>query len=241
MNAFRRSCLAWASIAVLASDARAVCWEIAFRVQSDAGGWVSTPIEIYDQCNLVWSGSSSSMPDAQGVNFRIDLNSNCPGMPQLTPDVVYRVRMPAWSKAFFLEGHLMPGSPVDDIFTLRPSSLTHYLGPQVQEVWGYPNAQTLCMTLVVYETIPVGDKTTYKLRATASGAPSYSFAWTNASMTTGATTNPSLAQRTKLNTQTVTVSCTVNGTLTKSIVLQGLVPAPKVPATWSRVKALYGD
>jgi len=111
--------------------------------------------------------------------------------------------------------------------------------------WGYPNATTsvLCMSLVVYETIPTGDKKTYKMRATASGVPNYSFSWSNATMSTPATTNPSLAARTLFNGQTATVTVTVNGTLSKSVVIgsPGSVagPTPVIPATWGRIKTLY--
>ena len=85
----------------------------------------------------------------------------------------------------------------------------------------------LTMDLVVDEAIPRGDKTTYFLRATASGgAPPYYFQWTNATPTVGQTVNPNRAVRTCLNSQTVTVKvCFANApTICDSVTLGRFEP-----------------
>ena len=248
MKPFRVAVAVCLATLLAATSASATCWEIGLKVQNDSGQYMSTPVTVAAMgCGgTVWSGSSTSTPGSDGVNFRIDLNSNCPGMPQLTPGVQYVVKFPSWgNKAFYLEGVLIPGEPIDDIFTVRPSSLTWTSGAHVQELWGYPTATTgPCLTLAldIVQTTYVGDKTTYKLRATASGGSSYSFAWSNVSaVLSGATVNPNFANRTVLRSQTVTVTCTVNGTVSKSILLEGgLVPKDE-PRSWSAIKAWFRD
>ena len=85
----------------------------------------------------------------------------------------------------------------------------------------------LTMDLAVYNAIPRGDKTTYFLRATASGgAAPYYFTWTNATPNVGQTVNPNTAVRTCLNTQSVTVKvCFTNApTICDTVTIGRLEP-----------------
>jgi hypothetical protein len=93
-----------------------------------------------------------------------------------------------------------------------------------ENVGGYPNAVVhYPLTLVLvdeYFTVS-GDKTWFRLRATAGGGDgSYYFTWNGATPITGATVNPNKAVRTILKKTTVSVTVTSNGdSVTKSITL----------------------
>lgn len=229
-----------------AGRAWANCYELGLRIQNDAGSYVATSVEIYrTECGgLVWSGASSATPQTDGTNLRLDLNNSCPGAVWLQPEVRYTVRFPNWSgKAFYFTGHLINGQPVDDTYTVRPGSLTWYSGAHVQSLNGYPTATwtPLCLTLVVDHTTVQGSKTNYFLKATASGGAPYTFSWGNATMTSGQGVNPSQAVRAVLVGQTVTVSCTVNGVVTRSLQLSGnpVTQTPVTPITWGLLKTQY--
>lgn len=231
-----------------ATGAHANCYELGLRVQNDAGTYVATNVEIYNtECGgLVWSGASSATPQTDGTNLRFDLNGGCPGATTLTPEVKYTVKFPGWSgKAFYYTGHLIPGQPVDDTYTVRPGSLTWYSGAHVQTLNGYPTATwtPLCLALVVDHTTVSGSKTNYFLKATASGGAPYTFSWGNATMTSAQGVNPSLATRAVLLGQTVTVTCTLNGIVVRSLQLTGdggtVAPLPVAPVTWGGLKSQY--
>jgi len=88
-----------------------------------------------------------------------------------------------------------------------------------------PPGGPLTMDLVVDHTIPRGDKTTYFLKATATGgAPPYYFTWTNATPNVANNVNPNTAVRTCLNTQTVTVKVcfTLAPTICDTVTIGGL-------------------
>lgn len=237
-----------AGLALPSGRVQANCYELGLRIQNDSGTYVATSLEIYrSECGgLVWSGSSSATPLTDGTNLRIDLNNSCPGAVVLQPEVKYTVKFPGWSgKAFYYTGHLISGQPVDDTYTVKPSSLTWFSGSHVQTLNGYPTAvwTPLCLTLVVDHTTVQGSKTNYFLKATASGGAPYTFSWGNATMTSAQGVNPSLATRAVLLGQTVTVTCTLNGLVTRSMVLVGdgglSAPAPVTPLTWGLLKAGY--
>jgi hypothetical protein len=244
---------------VAAGAAYATPWELGIR-----GLGSGMPIEVRNTSTGQLIGTyTSHAPVSSGVNITIDFNGTAGSDIQLTPEVQYTFIFKNWSnKAAYVEGHMPPGIPnYDDIYDIgiNPDRLTldpNY-GDGVQEMWGFPNATynpppppPLSLTLVIYQTVPIGDKTNYKMRGTASGGSgSYTFVWSQATMTTGATVNPSLANRTCLNSQHVTVTCTVNGTVSQSVQIGGFdpkpgpigsdEPAPVSAATWSAVKVLY--
>jgi hypothetical protein len=218
------------------------------------------PIEIRNTSTgaLIGTYISHSAPPG-GANFTVDFNGQAGADVQLAEGVQYTFIFKNWgNKAAWVRGDIPPGVPnYDDIYEvgINPDRLTHVYGDGVQQMWNFPNATynpppppPLTLSLVIYETIPIGSKTTYKMRGTASGGSgSYTFAWTQATMTTGSTVNPSLAMRTCLNSQHYTVTCTVNGTVSQSVEIGQMqpkpgpiaAPAPAASATWSRVKALY--
>lgn len=248
MKRFLSGMLLLAGLLCSAGRAQANCYELGLRIQNDSGAYVATGVEIYrTECGgLVWSGSSSATPLNDGTNLRINLNSNCPGAVALQPAVKYTVKFPGWSgKAFYFTGHLISGQPVDDTYTVRPGSLTWYSGTHVQTLNGYPTASwtPLCLTLVVDHTTMQGSKTNYFLKATASGGGPYTFSWSNANMTSSPGVNPSLAVRAVLVGQTVTVGCTVNGVVTRTLQLSGdpVAPVPVTPVTWGLLKAYFRD
>ena len=242
--------------------AHAVQWELGIR-----GLGSGMQIEIRNSTTGALIGTyPSHFPDDAGMNFTIDFNGQDGADVQLTPEVQYTFIFKNWSnKAAYVMGHTPPGvTNYDDIFDIgiNPDRLNRdeTYGDGVQEMWDFPIATYTpppppppSLSLVIYETIPRFDKTTYLMRATASGGSgSYTFVWTTAFMTTGSTVNPSLAHRTCLNSQHYTVTCTVNGVTSASVEIGGgggiepkprpvrpEEPAPASSATWSAVKALY--
>lgn len=235
------------AVAVTPQVSQATCWELGLRVKNSSGQFVSTPVSIYHSEGgaLIWSGSSDAAAGSDGVNLRINLNSTCPLTVPLTPDVKYTFVFTGWSnKAFYYIGHLIPGQPVDDVYTVTPSAVTHYSGPLVQEIFGYPTAYwtPLSLTLAIIGETYVGSKTNYTLRGTASGGGPYTITWTNVGSSSPSNVNPSQATRTVLNGQSVTVTCTVtrsgSSPVMKSIVLTGGAATPVEAVSWSWIKAL---
>jgi len=260
-RAFLQSTWVCLALVLTGHTAQALTWELGIR-----GLGTGMVIDIRNTTTGALVGTFTSHgPAAAGVNFAISFDgaTGADSDVQLSPEVQYTFVFRNWSnKAAYVEGHLPPGLPrYDDVYDIgiNPDRLTldTTFGDGVQEMWGFPTATyfiPLDLSLVIYETTPIGDKTVYKMRGTASGGNgSYTFSWTQATMNTSPTTNPSLALRTCLNSQHVTVTCTVNGTLTKSVVIGG-PPNPlrspedgsgddsspsATPSTWSIVKKMY--
>jgi len=171
----------------------------------------------------------------QGANdFTVDFNNTGGADVSLPAGVQYTLTFVGWNKSCYIEGSMPPNQPnYDDTWSIDGNTnvVTHLSGPGLQDVGGFPGATCgappppFNLQLTIDSMTRIGDKVVYKLRGTASGATGgYTFSWTQATMTTGATVNPSLATRTILNTQSYTVTCTaVNaaGTVTKSILLDG--------------------
>lgn len=265
-HAFLRSTVVLVALVFSGHAAHALTWELGIR-----GLGSGMPIEIRDTATGALIGNYVSHgPEEAGTNFRIDFDSHMAWDSDihLEPDVQYTFFFKNWSnKAAYVLGELPPdGVQNDDVYDIgiNPDRLTRdpTIGIGTQRMWGFPTATywiPLDLSLVVYRTNPIGDKTGYWMSGTASGGanygsppPTYNFSWTQATMNTSPTTNPSLAVRTCLNTQRVTVTCTVNG-LTKSIVIGGPpnalrspndgagddAPPSAIPSTWSMVKAMY--
>jgi hypothetical protein len=131
-------------------------------------------------------------------------------------------------KSFYYTRDSLHCNPYDNdtFYAVKPSTIYRIDDNDclVEDVWGYPNAAVeypLTLSLVEEYIKVVGDKTTFRLRATAGGGNgSYSFSWSNAAPITGPTVNPNKAVRTILRKTTVSVTVTSNGeSKTKSITL----------------------
>ncbi len=217
---------------------RGTCYEVGMQVLDSSLNYVSIPIQVYERDGgaRVDNGSLYSLdgPGGQGYNFFIDYNNNCSGsgLIRLNVGTEYVIKFQyatgVKSLCFIRYGC---GSTYDTFYRVTPTSFTHLSGT-CEEEYSYPNCEIippvtdLVVSLVIYETTYIGDKITFKLRATASGGNgAYTFSWSNATRTSPtATTNPNTAVRTRLRSQTVTVSVTVtsdapNSPVTKSIAL----------------------
>ena len=224
------------------------CYEVGFKVMDSSENCISIPINVYERYGgtQVDTGHLNSSADT-GYNFRIDLNDNCPPYPpdcpvscniiSLDPGTEYVIvfHYPSGDKSVcFLRDELeCTGGIYDTFYEVTPSSLAHAVESDICEgeyMSGYPDCSIvipLSVSLVIYDTVYIGDKIVFYLRATATGGnQSYNFSWSNASCTSpSSTTNPNTAKRTILSSQTVTVSVTVTSdgqSVTKSKVLRDL-------------------
>jgi len=220
------------------------CYEVGFQVKDANLNLVSIPIEVYvrDGGTRVDNGHLNST--TSGYNFQIDLNDNCPPYPpdcpvscsiiSLDPGTEYVIvfKYPTGDKSlcFNRDPYQCELGGYDSYYQITPSAITRVDGDYCFEIGDYPDCcviYPLAMTLVITNTETNGDKITFTLRATATGGDqSYTFSWSNATQISNPTANPNSAYRTILQSQTVTVSCTVysNGEyVTKQKVLSGLM------------------
>ncbi len=222
------------------------CYEVGFKVMDASNNCISIPIRVYERYGgiRIDNGHLNSST-LNGYNFQIDLNDNCPPYPPDCPvscniisldigtEYVIVFEYPASDKSLcFSRAELeCLGGTYDTYYKVKPDSVQFVEGGDCEEiVSGYPDCSVimpLSVSLVIYDTTYVGDKITFRLRATASGGDqSYYFTWSNATRTSPtAYTNPNTAVRTILKSQTVTVSVTVtsNGqSVTKSKILSGV-------------------
>ena len=208
-------------LAVSAVPVYANCYEVGMQVKNSSSSYVSIPIQVYERYGgeRIDNGSLYSMatPDSLGYNFFIDYNDNCSGSGMIRLDVgteyVIEFHYPGSVKSLCFIRYFCSGT-YDTFYRVTPTSFTHLSGDDCDEEYSYPDCnvvQLLLVSLVVYDINYVGDKTIFKLRATATGGDqSYTFSWTNASRTSPTShTNPNTAIRTILRSQTVTVSVTV--------------------------------
>lgn len=211
----------------------AMTYEVGFRVMNDSSQYVSKSIEIRERDGGTLVGNYQSSCSGT-YNFRIDLNTDDCSTCQACLEVgtVYVITIDYGStigeKSFYYTRDSLQCNPYnnDTFYTVKPSSLSRYDDNpcEPEDAWGYPNATVqypLTLSLVEEYFTVVGDKTTFRLRATAGGGNgSYYFTWSNATPITGPTVNPNKAVRTILRKTTVSVTVTSNGdSVTKSITL----------------------
>lgn len=171
-------------------------------------------------------------------NFLVSFDTRNDGADaELQPGISYIFTFLSWGKSARIIGQSGIDSGNDDVYAFTnnssPPTLQSCFSAGTQSVTDWPSATcsapppppppSISLTLVVESSVPVGtDKTRYSLKATASGGNgSYQFSWLNVTtVTTGVTQNPSLANRLLFNSQTATVTATVqsgSGTVSKSI------------------------
>jgi len=222
------------------------CYEVGFKVTNGSSN-VSIPIWVYDRFGgLRIDNGNLESSSSSGYNFQIDLNDNCPPSPpdcpvscsiiSLDPGTEYVIvfKYPGGdnSVCFKRDQLQCTGGIYDTFYVVTPTSVDHESGTNFCEeetMCCEPDCQVsvpLAVSLVIYNTVYIGDKIVYYLRATASGGnQSYTFSWSGASrISPSNTTNPNQAKRTILSTQTVTVSVTVTSdgqSVTKSKTLYG--------------------
>jgi hypothetical protein len=217
---------------------RGTCYEVGMQVLDSSLNYVSIPIQVYERDGgaRVDNGALySTTGSGGGYNFFIDYNNNCTGSGLIRLNVgteyVIEFHYPSGAKSLCFIRYGCGEYSYDTFYKVTPTSFTHLSGT-CEEDYSYPGCQIippvtdLVVSLVIYETTYIGDKITFKLRATASGGNgAYTFSWSNATRTSPtATTNPNTAVRTRLRSQSVTVSVTVtsdapNSPVTKSIAL----------------------
>jgi len=227
-------------VAVAPAPAGAVSWELglsgigvqAIQIRSCATGAVQT--------------RQSHTPNDQlscDSNFKISFDTTTGADSDLQlPAGEYIFTFMAWGKSISIVGSSGDPGNNDDVFEFTNSNNPPDTNPCVvhsgaQTCSGWPNAacgtppppppQPLQVSLTIDSTVPVGSKTTFKLKADASfGAGTYTFSWSNAAMSTGPNQDPSFATRTVLVGQSAIVTVTVvsgSYTVTKSIEV-GYVP-----------------
>lgn len=197
------------------------CYEVGMKVLDSSLDYVSVPIHVYerDGGDRIDDGTlySLSYGGNGGNNFFIDYNNNCSGSAMIRLDVgteyVIEFHYTTGTKSLCFIRYSCEGS-YDTFYQVTPSEFIHLSGGGCDEEYSYPNCQVilpLSVSLVIYDTVYIGSKIVYYLRATATGGnQSYYFTWSGASRTSPtAYTNPNTGKRTILSTQTVTVSVTV--------------------------------
>lgn len=217
--------------ALWAAAAGATSWELTITLSGP--GADAMQIRVCDTQTGAIIGTYASNAHQATNDFTVDFNGQAGADVSLSPNRPYTLTFIGWNKSCYIEGNMPPGQTnYDDFWTINgtTNAVTHVSGPFLQDVWGFPGATCggpppLDLQLVIDSQTRVGDKIIFKLRGTASGGTGpYTFSWTQATMTTGANVNPSLATRTILISQSYTVTCTVTnavGSLTKSILLEG--------------------
>lgn len=207
----------------LASRVMANAWELMIQLTGPSTG--------FRVCETATGNVIGTYPASS--TFTVDFNNTGGATVSLQPNVQYTLTFTGWSKACYIQGDMPPNQTnYDDTWAVNSNtnSVTHVSGPNLQVVSGFPGATCATppnppgLVLSVDNMSFVGDKVIYSLRGTASGGVgTYTFSWSNANMTTNPNTNPSLAGRAILRSQSVTVSCTVScssGSTTKSMVLE---------------------
>jgi hypothetical protein len=214
----------------------AMTYEVGFSVRNENNQTVSKSIVIRERDGGAWVGNYQSSYSGT-YNFHIDLNyTECNKTWQACLDVgkVYVITIDyegtIGEKSFYYTRDFLQCNPYDNdtYYIVTPSTI----GPdenkpnvcEPEDVWDYPNAAVhypLTLALVDEYFRVVGDKTWFRLKATAGGGDgSYYFTWSGATSITGATANPNKAVRTILKKTTVSVTVTSNGeSVTRSITL----------------------
>lgn len=204
----------------------AVTYEVGFRVLNDNEQYVNIPIEVRERDGGALVGNYSSSGSGT-YNFRIDLNTDVCNEYQvcLEPGVVYVIAFnyggQIGEKSLYYTRDTVQCNPYnnDTFYTVTPSSVTRDdSNPcEPEDVWGYSDAfpyyPLTLSSIEIYDVEVLGDKTIYRLKATAGGGDrNYEFTWTNATPTTSAATNPNTAYRLIFQESiTVNVEVTSNG------------------------------
>jgi hypothetical protein len=208
------------------------CYEVGFKVMDSSSNCISIPISVYERIGgtRIDNGNLNSST-LDGYNFQVDLNDNCPPYPpdcpvscnkiSLNPGTEYVIvfEYPAGDKSLcYIRDYLeCEGGIYDTYYEVTPTSVSLAPGSDScadESLTGYPDCSViipLSVSLVIYDTVYIGDKIVFYLRATATGGnQSYNFSWSNASRTSPtASTNPNTAKRTILQSQSATVTVTV--------------------------------
>jgi hypothetical protein len=224
------------------------CYEVGFKVMNSSYNCISIPIEIYERYGgtRIDNGNLSSTTSC-GYNFQVDLDNDCPPTPDeecevscyrisLNPGTEYVIvfKYPTGDKSlcFLRDVFECEGGIFDTYYEVTPTSVSLAPGSDScyeEHLSGYPDCSVitpLSVSLVIYNTVFIGDKIVFYLRATATGGDqNYIFSWSGASRTSPtSSTNPNTAKRTILKSQTATVTVTVTSdgqTVSKSKTLSG--------------------
>lgn len=212
-------------------------YEVFFKVMDRDGDCISIPITVKYRDGGDEVGTLNSKDCIDCNNFVIDLNGSA--VPdfgiqlEVGTEYVIEFTFPGNIKkslCYRRDSFECSGGTFDTYYDLTPTSCeTRENSPPCEEfAYLYPDCSPiypLAVSLAIIDEKYVGDKITFTLRATASGGDqNFSFSWSNAYPTTGSTTNPNIAKRTILSSQTVTVSVTVTSygeSVTRSKVLSG--------------------
>ena len=203
-----------------AAPASAHCMEVLFKVMNDNGQLVPINVTVLERetGNFVQSARTKSGPGRN--NFFIDYNNNCFGSNIVNLDVgteyVITFHYPGEDRALCFLREECFGS-YDTYYEVTPGDVDKVGGSCLELFGGYPDCEPfppqsdLDVLLQIYDVDYIGDKLVFYLRATASGGDgSYYFTWDGASrISPSPETNPNLAKRTILQSQTVTVGVRV--------------------------------
>jgi hypothetical protein len=212
-------------------------YEVGFKVMDRYNSNVAIDVTVEKRIGGDLVGTLTTDDCTSCDNFVIDLNGQTPPSHgiQLQVGVQYVITFhyPGGDKSFCYSRSSLDcgGGVYDTFYNVTPTSLARRSGTaycEVEDLTLYPDCTViypLSLTLSIIDEDYIGDKIISTLRATATGGnQSYSFSWSGAYAQTSSTTNPNIAKRTILQSQTVTVSCTVtsNGqSVTKTKTLSG--------------------
>jgi hypothetical protein len=233
---------AWKGLAIMlvllvlgAAPASAHCMEVLFKVTNDNGQLVPINVTVLDKETGVFVQSARTKPGPGRSNFFIDYNNNCFGSNIVNLEVgteyVLQFHYPDGAKGLCFLREECFGS-YDTSYVVTPTEAYKTGGSCVELYGDYPYCvpdppqSDLAVTLQIYDIDEIGDKVIFYLRATASGGDgSYHFSWDGASsISPTLETNPNLAKRTILQSQTTTVTVTVTSggeSVEDEIILRG--------------------
>lgn len=242
MKAFKGAATFLLLLSLAALPVSAHCYEALFKV-TDGEQLISIPVTVLEREGGGLVDSAETMRGVMGYNFFIDYvkelkSPSCTGVNVVNleenTEYVLRFHYPdalggVKSLCFVRYGCF---TSYDTFYEVDQYDVTKVEGSCEELYWGYPNCEPIpappdiAVSLRIIDIEEIGDKIVFYLRATASGGDgTYLFAWDGASrISPTAYTNPNLAKRTILRSQSTVVTVTVTSdgeSVEKSIELSG--------------------